>query len=494
MACADDYGLSMDEGPLFAFAQEVWRYLFQGGAYPQTADWKFHSPVYHMLFIVVMKMFPPASDLGLVTQRHVISFLTFCVGWWSTLFLARRVSGSWWWALLAAVWMALSPRIFAHAFYNPKDMPTLSFFALSMVLLVRSLERPTAVRILLFALAAAFTVSMRPFGLLLPAFAVLAALPHAATRHREQRRRWIMIAVAYVVSVLLLTIVVWPRLWTQSFGHLAEAFLKNVSRGDEGWYFGEHRSQFPWHYLFVWIGITTPVAYTLLFLCGYGVTLAAVLRRPLDMLRTAPVAAMSLLWVTLPILGKLSGRIGLFDEWRHVLFLYPAVLLLALIGAQWLWGRLPAVPRMLAAVLVCTGMASTALWMVRNHPLEYLYFSVPPSWVRGNVEMDYWGLSYREGLQWIAAHDDRPHIAVYLRDHVGVAAVQHLDPVLRARISAVNSADRADYIVDTLRWTHYAHVVPPDRIVHVLEIDTLPFLWIYRGPYAAPELPVYNYF
>lgn len=490
---SDDYGLSMDEGPLYAFAQEVWRYLFEGGKTPVTADWKFHTPVYQMLFIAVMKVWPPMTDLDLLVQRRIITFLTFCIGWWATLFLARRVSSSWWWALLAAVWMALSPRVFAHGFYNPKDLPTLSFFALSVLLLVRSLERPTALRVALFGLVAGFTVSLRPFGLLLPVFALAAAVAQAAGASGEQRRRWSIVALAYPAATVLLMIAVWPRLWSDPLTNLYGAFLNNVSRGDEGFYMGSHLSAFPWHYLFVWIGITTPVSYTALFLTGFAVTLTAAVKRPLEMLRESPVAALTLPWVALPILGKLTGKIGLFDEWRHVLFLYPAMLLLALVGAQWLWARTRGHLRTALAVVVVANTLWTGVWMVRHHALEYLYFSVPSSWVEGRVEMDYWGLSHREGLRWIAAHDDRPKITVYLRDHVGVGAVHYLPPDDSRRIVPVRSPALADYIVDTLRWTHYEHVVPVDRIVHTLTIDGLPFLWIYRGPFASDRYPVYNY-
>jgi hypothetical protein len=49
------------------------------------------------------------------------------------------------------------------------------------------------------------------------------------------------------------------------------------------------------------------------------------------------------------------------------------------------------------------------------------------------------------------------------------------------------------YIVDILRWSGYKKVVPDSLLVHTIDVDGLPILWIYKGPYATPELPDYKY-
>ncbi|MDD4319583.1 MAG: glycosyltransferase family 39 protein [Candidatus Peribacteraceae bacterium] len=489
------YGLSMDEIPLLAYGQQAWDYFFFDGApEPAAVDWTFHTPLLQMAFIAVTRIVRIADMHDMLLAKRFFNIVVFSVGWLAFLGLVRRLTGSRWWALLGGLWLILSPRLFAHAFYNPKDVPTLAFFTLAVLLLVRLLERPTFLRLALFALAAGFTISLRPFGLLLPCLALLPLCFEAWENRGAERRRWLLLAGGAVLATAVCTVAVWPLLWHDPVGRFLGAIGDNVSRNDEGFYLGMTRSRFPWHYLFVWMGVTIPAAYTVLFLAGTAFAATWAVRQPRSFLRESPVAALALLWFALPVAARLTGRIGLFDEWRHLLFVYPAFLLLALAGCRALLAALPRRwMRGTAAALVAAQMASVGWWMVRNHPFEYMYFSVPAAWAQGRMELDYWGVSHREGLRWILANDPRPSISVYIRDTDGVATVPTMTEEERARLRVMKRPDAAEYILDTLRWSGYEHVVPPDRLVHALSVDGLAFLWIYRGPFETDRFPVYDW-
>ena len=90
-------------------------------------------------------------------------------------------------------------------------------------------------------------------------------------------------------------------------------------------------SELPWHYPLVWLHVTTPLAYQAAALLGLVVTTAALLRRPLARLPqpAGQLDALLLGW----LLGPLALVIGLhsilYDGWRHLYFIYPALLLLA---------------------------------------------------------------------------------------------------------------------------------------------------------------------
>lgn len=486
-----DFAMSMDEPPLFAYGLQAWDYLFNGGPVPPAADWRFHTPLYQFVFIWLAKHLPSDGMLIFGVSRFV-SFLVFSIGWWSLYALARRLTGSHWWALGTVVCLTLSPRMFAHAFYNPKDIPTFAFFTLGVLLLARLMEKRSALRVVLFGLVTGFAISLRPFSLLLPAFAALwfgLDWLRAPAREKRPTALW---GLATLAAVLLLTIVVWPRLWSDPIGGLAGAIFDNTSRSDEGFYLGTHYdTRFPWHYLPVWMVLTVPLAYSALFLSGLGFA-AWELRRPKRFLFERPLLLVALLWIGLPVLAKMLGRIGLFDEWRHLLFIYSAFLLIAVFGAKRLWETLGTWPRRIAVALVALNMAATLVWMVRWHPFEYLYFSVPSALVKGEMEMDYWGLSYVEGLRWIAANDQSARIPVYIRNDVGVGHILMLPPADQARLYAVKSSAQALYILDTLRWTHYEPSVPEDRLLHVVTADGLPVMWVYRGPFQTDKLPDYK--
>jgi len=178
--------------------------------------------------------------------------------------------------------------------------------------------------------------------------------------------------------------------------------------------------ELPWHYAPVWIIVTTPVAYTVAFVLGVIGLLYALMRRNLAYLRTfeGRLDVLFLGWFSLPIIMVIALESVIYDGWRHLYFVYPAMLLLAVRGAVALWQASQqhrwVRPVALGLALVAGGeMVYTAARMVQAHPQQQVYFSfLAPSQVERLFERDYWGLTYRQGLEWILQHDDSPELNV----------------------------------------------------------------------------------
>jgi hypothetical protein len=221
------------------------------------------------------------------------------------------------------------------------------------------------------------------------------------------------------------TVAGWPYLWEAPVQNFSTAFLHLSQYAI--WkgivlYWGRlvPASELPWHYAPVWIFITTPLAYSLAFVLGVGGVVLAAIRRPWAYLRRFEnrLDLLFLVWFLVPIFMVIGLHSVLYDGWRHLYFVYPAFLLLAVRGAQglWLarhryrWGQ----PVAMGAALLAAGeLAYTAVGMVRAHPQQQVYFSfLPGPAVAYLFERDYWGLAYREGLEWIAQHDAAPQLNV----------------------------------------------------------------------------------
>ena len=207
-------------------------------------------------------------------------------------------------------------------------------------------------------------------------------------------------------------------------------------------YFGQfiNARQAPWHYLPVWIVLTTPMPYLLAALLGVGSYAGRWLRptrsaaNQLDLLFTG--------WLFGP-LGLIIGlRSTVYDGWRHLYFVYPALLLLAVLGIRWLVAAAhsyrPARYFALVALLLGTGeTARTALRMVQLHPYQQVYFSFLPASVAERLfERDYWGSSYYQGLLWLVQHRaQQGRITVSAADRTPLVANSLLlSPAQRARL------------------------------------------------------------
>jgi hypothetical protein len=359
----------------------------------------------------------PRADLGdYYRLHHLLTYLVCLGGTWALYRLASLRFRNEWLGLLTASLLVLSPRMFAESFYNSKDLVFLALFTVGMYTLVRLVERPTLGRCLLHALATAAAIDVRILGaMLLPFTAVMLVLEaRIETQYAVQKLPLWQLLLVYLSATAAATVAGWPYLWADPLGHFGQAF-ENMSRfrwPGKVLYWGEEvaAQNLPWHYAPAWILLTTPVAYSLGGLVALLHLGWQVARTPFSMIR-AGASRLDLLfagWLLLPVLLVITLNSVLYDGWRHLYFVYPALLLLAVSTAQKLWQRAASSSLRLVQLgvlgLAILEMGFTALRMVRMHPNQQTYFSfLPRHQVEQLFERDYWGLSYRQGLEYVVA-------------------------------------------------------------------------------------------
>jgi len=170
------------------------------------------------------------------------------------------------------------------------------------------------------------------------------------------------------------------------------------------------------------------------------------------------------LWCLGPLASVVVTKALVYDGWRHVFFVYPGFVLIAVEGARRLaqWGRrqLPAghgpLWGALAAAACLLVFAEPLRFMIRNHPYENVFFNRlagdSMSTVRDRFEVDYWGLSYRRGLEYVLRHDGRRSIRVLLKPGAGDVSAAILPSADRKRLAFVDRGRDAEYYLGNYRW------------------------------------------
>ena len=494
-----DYGISSDEAISRENGFISLRYVAETlnpaylthhpdvAAFPRLRDWLDRD--YGVLFELpaawleqVLHLTDPGDQYRF---RHLLTFLVCFTGVIAVYQLGTRRFADWRLGLLGAAWLVCSPRLFADFFYNDKDAVFMAFFAIAMNTGVRWLLRPTWGRTAWHALACAAAIDVRIMGIVLPAV-TLGLLGLRIWRGEVGRRPSLPAVALYVVLLVGFTIGLWPYLWEHSIPNFKQA-LENMSnfRWDSVvLYRGEEikATQLPWHYPLVWMGITTPLLYLGMLLVGIRAVANRVMGRHGLFWRGADELQDVLFLVLLvgPVLAVILLHSVLYDGWRQLYFVYPAFLLLALRGwvvawrwrPAWLAGFRRFWPAGLAA-LTAVSMLVVVGRMVRAHPNEQVYFNAlagPHASLAERYEMDYWGLSFRQGLEYIARHDKRPHIKVF--DAIGSPVwlnVYMLSPADRKRIEIVYSGEGADYLITNYRWRPKPFALPHEVYRHEVE-------------------------
>jgi stringent starvation protein B len=175
-------------------------------------------------------------------------------------------------------------------------------------------------------------------------------------------------------------------------------------------------------------------------------------------------------------------------------FVYPAIILLAVHGLRELSRRVIRISytnirRILLSALVAlpaAGFLSIAVWMVRNHPLQYVYYSIPSKYVEYNFELDYWGLAYRQAYEWLLENDADPYITVTVTSSPGWENLNILTREQRQRL-VLSKRYTSKYVLDNFDWQQYRHTLPDDTIVHSITVSGMQVLNIYRNPFWEPQ-------
>lgn len=407
------------------------------------------------------------TNRAIYQYRHLCTFLVGWVGVLALYGLGKRRYHDWRWGLLAAALLVCSPRLFGELFYNDKDAVFMALCTVATYTAVRFVGRPTWGWAALHALACAIAIDVRLMAVLWPVATggLLLWRQWAGDYGPRATRRLAGPAALYLLLLPALVVALWPYLWSDPLGNFLTA-LHNMSRfrwGMQVLYRGELiiPAPPPWHYLFKWIGITTPLLQLGLIVLGIGVV-ARQLARSRWLYQPGTDQWQELLFLVLgvgPVVVVVALRSVLYDGWRQLYFVYPSLLLLGLRAAVALarWARSHAGWAPAAAgVVLGAGLLTSAVQLVQLHPFQSLYFSVlaGPDFVH-RYEQDYWGISYGQGLRWIVAHDARPVLRVATDQLMSSPLDLNRDLLpdsLQRRLQVVSDPAQANYYLGSYRW------------------------------------------
>ena len=471
------YGLCTDEGPQRKLGLLTLRYIVEGDRELLEYRSRYHGPAFQVLLVTLEKSLRLRDSRSIYMMRHLVTFLLFYLGVIFFYKLCVRRFGSWKVGLLGGLFLILSPRIFAHSFYNPKDIPFLSLFVISVYTLVLYLENKTPRRAAAHALTSALLIDVRVVGVIVPLLtAILVGADLALDKGtRKQRREVLKTFSLYAALSALFTVLFWPVLWTDPLRQFIRSF-EHMSRYP--WpgtvlYLGDYLKggDVPWHYIPVWMGITTPLLYTFGFFAGLFVSARLLLRNPRGLFLERRDDLLYLLWFFMPLVAIVVLRSVVYGGWRHLFYIYPAFLLISLNGFVSLYGYIKGKCRGLSCkvinsvyiLMVAFGLANVAFSMIRNHPYQNVYFNIlagrNAEEVSSRFKLDYWGLSYRQGLEYILENDKREIIKVCVDKSLwrGRRYSRLLTPHDQKRLVYVEDPDKAEYFLGVLGKQGYPY-------------------------------------
>ncbi len=423
-----DYGISIDEPfhrssgfywylwiiERFSFNFENLEYLknsfgkmefsedFLNGTYLE------YGVIFDLLAVFIEDKFNIKNSQDVFYIKHFLNFFIFYISSVAFFYLIKKRFKDNLLALIGVIFYITSPRIFAESFYNCKDIVFMSLSVLSVYFGFLILKNQKIKNIILFTFFSALATGVRSMGI----FTVILVLGFFVFDIIEKKifsLKQLNIILAILIFYAFFTYLIWPYLWEEPINHFITAFnsFKNYSWGGSVLYLGDYikGNNLPWHYSFVWIGISTPVIYLLLFIIGsYKVfynflTNLDGLWKNLD----EKLDLFILAFFCGPLIAVIIFNSTLYNGWRQLYFIYPALIYLSIFGLNYFlnfnWGKLF---KFSIFIIIFSSIFINVFILIKLHPFQNIYFNLLAEKKANNLfEIDYWGLGNAHSISKI---------------------------------------------------------------------------------------------
>ena len=369
----DDYGVGADVHWQRNIAYTNVRYIYGDRDALYVDHNRYYGVAFELPLLLAEHWLGLDDSRNWILSRHLLTHLFFLTGGFFAALLVYRLFGSRWLALFALLAFLLHPRLYAHSFFNSKDIPALSMFMIALYLTHRAFRRETVGAFVLCGVGVALAMNMRIMGaMLLPAVLSLRCLDwyfagrEGADGGGRGRGRVLLTAGAFLLAGVGTLYATMPFLWDDPLAWSdALAALSHHPHYEYYLFRGAvaHAWDPPVEYLPTWIGISTPPGVLLLALLGAAAVGVRSIIRPCDALRDVRLRFGLLLTgcLALSVLAVIVLGSHMYNGWRHMYLLYAPIALLSSYGLYYLATALGGLVRRWSAWGYCGVIALAAL-------------------------------------------------------------------------------------------------------------------------------------
>lgn len=374
-------------------------------------DHKIYGPAYLLLSRPLQQGIQAIMRTDMASAWHLTNFFIFQIGLFGFyIFLLRWLEP--WPAVSATAFFAWQPVIWGHAFINPKDIPFMVLFLLSLTFGLKYIDqihiplRKSWKILVLSGITLGLASATRVIGPMAGAFVFI---------YFMLKKSWKSFhgIIFYGMIAIVTMYIFWPYLWAQPVARLLEV-LKHMSNNPtelavlfNGQIF--HANDMPRRYLPQMLLTTLTEPTWVLFILGCILTIRESLKKRMDW--QAPLVTAGIFFFMLGYITYLKPSV--YDGFRHFLFIIPPIFFITGIFIQWMWKKLhPAIFTGIMTILLLPGLFG----IFHLHPYEYTYYNRFAGGVGGafrTFETDYWLTCYKEAVEW--AGEQAPNTTLHIQ-------------------------------------------------------------------------------
>ena len=165
----------------------------------------------------------------------------------------------------------------------------------------------------------------------------------------------------------------------------------------------------------MWISITTPVIFLFLSFIGILSLKVSILKNEKRNDFFYIIFITSILIISITLFSIIILNSTLYNGWRHIYFIYPYILFLAIFGFNFILKIISnKTLKFVFILLIFFNLSNIINWMIKNNPHQYIYFNIIGKKLDiTNFDLDYWGLSYYQNLKSLSEKDKSDKLKIF---------------------------------------------------------------------------------
>ena len=421
-----------------------------------------YGMVYEFPALLFELIIGPKNTKTVFLTRHKLIFTFHFIGIIVFFLFAKELFGSSKKAIFSTLIYSLHPRIFAHSFFNPKDIIFLSLVTISLYPILKFFKTKNNIWIIPSSIIIGLAISCRIVAIYLPFLFILFYLTLIIIDKpkKNQTFSYVIFGLSIITISFLTTYIATPYFWFDPIDRFIEAFqrAKLFPWSGSVFFLGENISAriLPWYYIIIWFLITTPIIYIIFFILGF----IFLVKNLKTCLRKNLIIIFCLFGLLIPFIAAIILGSTLYDGWRHFYFTYVFISIIASYGVFELYRIIQFNNRTYSQIILFIVFFFGPFFnLVHMHPYQQVYFNYfGGSDPMLRFEGDYYGSSYRQGLEYILKNDSSDKIFIQVENAPGTIN-RHI----------LSNKDRSRLVFDFMpEWRH-----KPDY-----------FITNFRGPFG----------
>ena len=456
------YGFAWDEFEQRNIGVICYNYIFNNDLYYLQYPARDHGAIFELLLLIIEKITGITSNRDIYMTRHIVSHLFFLLGAFYFYKLIFVIYQNKILATLGFLMLVLHPTIYGHSFFNSKDVPFLSMLIICFYQFVIAFKHKKYMSFIWLALFTSFLINIRIMGILFMSFTLffLALDLLIYIKEKKELKKHLLFIVLYFIASIIFVVIAYPLLWHNPVQNITWV-IKNLSQYPwalTNLFKGEFipATTIGWDYIPTWFCINTPIIYLILGFAGIILFVFNALKtlKKFDLKNLDKTNLLFLLSFFAPVIVVIVLKSVLYDTWRHLFYIYPAFILLAIYFLNYCFSIKF---NKIAIAITGLSLASVSYFIIANFPFHHVYFNQFVSlhgddFIRKNYEMDYWGVSYNKALESVLEVDPSDTIRISSDNPIIIPNADMLLDEQKKRILFVDSVHKSDYLIVSYRW------------------------------------------